>query len=551
MIDLDIPIEIAEQQETARRKQVFEEYIKTPEYMEKLVTRLQVNDACTNSANSADARKYAWNLCHRPDNTAEGLIFFVENFGYTFDPRPHTEMKHLPFILFDYQKQAIRWMVEHIEGGKDGLIEKSRDMGVTWIVFVYVPLYYWLFRDGINILEGSYKERLVDDRSKDSLFGMLDYAIDSLPKWLLPSGFNKEKHRTQMKLINPVTGNIISGDTMNPDFGRGTRKTVVLFDEHGSWDYAKDAWESAGDSTSCRISNSTPKGYNFYATLRNSGIDLLTLHWKLHPLKDEAWYQFEKRRRTEEEVAQELDISYNKSQEGRVYPEWNEINVEQGLFEYDDEKPLYVGWDYGGSDDTAIIWAQPGEDRRLRIIDTYRNTKKIIDFYIPFVTGFVGDGYTYTKDELEMISRHSKWRRGIHFGDPSGRFTNQVTNTTIFKTLANYGIVTNFRDEWKNFQKRRTAGKLRIQEGILLNDNKRTQYFNLCMLNASYPVVKNKGMEEVRSILPKHDYTSHYRSAFEYLCLGLSEFNQVRREIYDKFKKKDGEVKKKNRVLGY
>ena len=98
--------------------------------------------------------------------------------------------------------------------------------------------------------------------TKDSLFGMIDYGIINLPKWIMPRGFNKDKHRNQLKLTNPANHNLIAGDTMNADFGRGTRKTAVFFDELGSWDYAKDAWESAGDATSCRIANSTPKGYN-------------------------------------------------------------------------------------------------------------------------------------------------------------------------------------------------------------------------------------------------------------------------------------------------
>jgi len=295
--------------------------------------------------------------------------------------------------------------VDHIEGKKDGLVEKSREMGASWLLFVAIPLYYWLFRDGINILVGSYKEMLVDDRTTDSLFGKMDYIIEGLPKWMLPKNFNPSKHRTKLKLVNPANNNLISGDTMNPNFGRGGRKTVVLFDELGFWDYAKDAWEGCSDTTECRIANSTPHGYNYYAQLRESGMDVITLLWKLHPLKTQEWYEYEKARRTEEELAQEVDISYTKSREGKVYPEWNDVNVKQGLFPYDEDLPLYVGWDFGKTDDTAIIWGQKDRKGKFRIIDTYRNTGKNIDFYVPFVTGIVpSEGYKYTKDELELIA---------------------------------------------------------------------------------------------------------------------------------------------------
>jgi len=536
--------------EFARREKKFREYLESPEYQEKLILRLQINDACMHKA---EARGATVNLCNREDNMVESCIFFIENFGFTFDPRSQATINHLPFILFDYQKEAIRWMIQNIESGTDGLVEKSRDMGMTWLLFVWIPIWYWLFQDGTNILVGSYKEALVDDRTQDSIFGKLDYALDSLPNWILPKGFKKDKNRNHMKLVNPVTQNLITGDTMNPSFGRGARKNVILFDELGFWDYAKDAWESAGDSTTCRIANSTPKGYNYYAMLRESGISVLTLHWTLHPLKDQAWYQFECYRRTPEEVAQELDISYNKSQEGRVYHEWNEENVEKGIFKYNPELQLYVGWDFGKTDDTAIIWCQQDPlTGKLRIIDTYRNAGKIIDFFVPFITGIVpSDGYKYSAHDIEVIERHRGWKTGTHFGDPAGRFTNQVSNETVISVLKTYGITVNFRDEWKEFQNRKTAVKEHLIEGIQLNLNEDTKYFDVCMSQASYPKVKNAGVEEVRSQKPKHDYTSHYRSSFEYLCLGMRELVKKRfQRTYDKFKKRP-EVGRRRRATGY
>lgn len=539
----------SEAQETERRIKLFQDYQRSEDYQASLIQRLQINDACMSKP---EARGITWNLCARPDNPAEGCIFFIENFGWTFDPRPQANPNHLPFILFEYQKEAIRWLIDAIDNGHDGLVEKSRDMGVSWVMFVWVPVWYWLFRDGVNILLGSYKEALVDNRTKDSLFGMIDYAVDSLPKWLLPRGFSTTKHRTMMRLINPVNNNQVTGDTMNPDFGRGTRKTVILFDELGSWDYAKDAWEGAAQSTACRIANSTPKGFNYYAKLRNSGIDVLRIHWSQHPLKDELWYEFEKSRATEEAVAQELDISYNKSQEGRVYTEWNEQNVEMGLFEYDEGLPLYVGWDFGQTDDTAIIWAQPDRDG-LRIVDTYRNAGKTVDFYIPFITGILpSEGYSYSVADLRVIEEHRYWKRGTHFGDPAGRFTNNVTNTSVIQVLRQNGINVNFKDEWKEFQKRKTAAKLLIRDSVYLNRNERTEYFDQCMTQAAYPKVRTEGEQEVRSIKPKHDWTSHYRSAFEYLALGLSEFRMTKTQPFDKFKKKEPtEVRRGRKAMLY
>jgi hypothetical protein len=522
--------------EQIRRDNLAKEYLSSKEYVETLIKRLEINDACERTV---EAKALTWKLCERVDDPAEGCIFFIENFLWTFNPKQ--EPKHFPFILFDFQKQAVRETVNHILNGRDLFIEKSREMGVSWLVFCAIMLWFWIFQDGFNALLGSYKEDLVDNKTQDSLFGKIDYQLYQLPKWLMPKDFKPLKHRTHMKLINPANGNLITGDTMNPNFGRGSRKTVIAFDELGFWQYAKDAWESAGDSTNCRIANSTPNGYNYYAMLRESGIDILSLHWKSHPLKDDEWYKYECGRRTEEEIAQELDISYSKSKAGRVYPEWNEDNVETGYFEYNDSLPLYVGWDFGRSDDTAIIWGQR-VGNKFRIIDVYRNNGKNIDFYVPFVTGIVpGDNqYHYNEKDLDIIFSHRNYKPATHFGDPAGRFHNNVSDETVFSILRKHNIIVNFKDSWKEFNVRKSATKRLIMDGIELNHNDRTKYFNMCIIQSSYPEVKVDGVGQVRSTSPKHDSSSHYRSSLEYLALGLEDWlSRDHLKPYDKFKKKD------------
>lgn len=521
--------------ESKRRDKKLDDYLYSNEYQIKIKERIKINDA---GNRSPEARKNIFYLCQQPNDPAAGCIFFIENFGFTATPRYH--IKNLPFILFDFQKDAIRKIIEHIDKGRDFLIEKSRDMGVSWIVACYISLWYFLFVEGSNILVGSYREKEVDNGTIDSIFGKIDYAIFNLPPWILPNSYKHKKHRTRLRIINPSNGNVITGDTMNPNFARGSRKTFIILDEMAFWEYSKDAYESAGESTNCRIALSTPNGYDYFKTLRDSGIDIVTLHWRLHPLKDEQWYAYECKRKTEEEVAQELDISYTKSKEGRVYPEWNEVNVTIGKYEYDENLPLYIGWDFGRTDETAIIWAQTSREG-LRIIDTYRNTGKNIDFYIPFINGIIyGDNnYHYTEEDYEIISTHKNWKIATHFGDPAGRFQNQVTDDTVISILAKNGIRINFKDKWKEFKIRKHETKLLLMNKILLNNNHRTKYFNTCLIQASYPMIKIDGVGQVRSEKPKHDNTSHYRSSLEYLSIGLSEQVDRIHTPFDKFKKRD------------
>jgi len=523
----DILVDGLEVNEYERRKKLYLDWLSKPEQKDKLVKRAQNNDV---GYSTPSAQVLLWNLSQRNDAPAEGCIFFIENFCWTYDPR--SKNKNLPVVLFDYQKETVKYFIEHIDQGKDFLIEKSRDMGVSWLA-VYVFQWYWLFRDGTNLLIGSYKEKLVDDGvNQDALFGKLEYSLRNLPKWLLPRRFDLRKHRNKLKLINPENNNIISGDTMNPQFGRGARKTAIFYDELGFWESAKESWEAGADTTACRIANSTPAGKNYYWKLKISGMDVLTLHWKRHPLKDNTWYEFEKSRRTDEEVAQELDLNYEKSLEGRVYLEWQ---PEVGFYPYNDNHPLYIAADWGKEDGTAIIWAQVIENK-LRIVDSVYKTGETIDFFVPFFNGIISsEEYRYSPKEVEKIELHRRWRKATVFGDPAGRFTSAVTNQTVFSILKDAGIYVNWEEMWKEFPTRKTAVKMRIRKGVELNQNPDTDYLNMCIEQAAYPKITRKGEEEVKSIKPNHDWTSHYRSALEYLCLGLEKAKVSNIKVKDKF----------------
>jgi hypothetical protein len=65
---------------------------------------------------------------------------------------------------------------------------------------------------------------------------------------------------------------------------------------------------------------------NEYAQIRFSGsVPVKTYHWKQHPYKSQAWYEYQKlEMNSPTRVAQELDIDYSASQPNKVYTEWSE-----------------------------------------------------------------------------------------------------------------------------------------------------------------------------------------------------------------------------------
>ena len=267
------------------------------------------------------------------------IVFAFNAFFYTLDVRRRPE-HHQPFCTYPYQDDVLLKIVDHINRGEDIPLEKSRDMGASWMV-ILIYLWFWLDpAGGTDFLLGSRIEDYVDKRGDmRTLMEKARYALRKLPKFIRPKGFNFKKHDNFMRLQNPETGASITGESNNANFSTGGRYASVLFDEFAKWEGTdKAAWTSAGDATPSRIPVSTPFGAagQYYDLVTDPTKDKIRLHWSLHPLKamgaycnwprrkeDEEleeedlerlirspWYDKECIRRTALEVAQELDIDY-------------------------------------------------------------------------------------------------------------------------------------------------------------------------------------------------------------------------------------------------
>ena len=273
-------------------------------------------DLLMKAQKSNELKGNLWLLCR------EDILYWVNFFVMTYNPRKNPST--IPFITYPYEDTLILQLVDAIQNQKDILVEKSRDMGVTWCVLL-VFAWFWQFRgEGFDFLVGSRKEQYIDGiGNMDTLLEKIRYIIKSQPIWLRPEGFDWKKHSNYMKLINPKTQATITGEATNANFSRSGRRRAIFFDEFSFWETDSEAWRASADSTNCRIVVSTPCGLNNqFAKLRHSGsIDVKTLHWKLHPEKDQAWYDNECKRRNQDkvEIAQELDINYEGSEEGIMF----------------------------------------------------------------------------------------------------------------------------------------------------------------------------------------------------------------------------------------
>ena len=275
-------------------------------------------------------------------------------FFWTYDPRQGTwhEPHEKPFITWEFQDEFLEWLITEIIGkGQDCHIDKSRDMGASWLA-ICAFIYYWLQPEpGHDFLLGSRKYEFVDKRgAMDTLIEKVRYVIRRMPGWLLPDNYDTNKHDNIGLIRNPQTGNIIKGEANNANFGTGGRYMAMLYDEFSKWTETDElAWTSGFQATKCRIGLSTPWGgpdRKFHALKKDPQIHHFTLPWYKHPHKDQAWYARESRRCTPLEMAQEVDISYEGAA-GKAFCTNYSPQVHRKPLTPIAYAPVYRLWDFG------------------------------------------------------------------------------------------------------------------------------------------------------------------------------------------------------------
>ena len=259
---------------------------------------------------------------------------FISDWGMSFDPRlvERGLPSVIPMILFPKQIECIEWIIDHWKNQKPGLIEKSRDTGVSWIT-VCLASSLCLFYHGMAIGFGSRKEDYVDKAgAPKSLFWKARFFIEHLPAEFRGS-WDLKKDNSHMKINFPDSGSNISGEA-GDGIGRGDRTGLYFVDEAAHLERPHLTEASLSQTTNCRIDLSSVKGMNnVFAEKRHEGkIDVFVFDWRDDPRKDQAWYDKQKAELDPVTVAQEIDRDYSASVEGVVIPnEWVKAAIDAHL----------------------------------------------------------------------------------------------------------------------------------------------------------------------------------------------------------------------------
>lgn len=318
--------------------------------------------------------------------SARDVVHWVNKWVWTYDPR--LPVPFLPFDLFSKQAEYLRWLAELEADKVNGLAEKSRDVGFTWLSVSY-DVHAWLFRNGYSAGYGSRKLDLVDKMGDpDSILEKARIILRNLPAWMLPRGFSERDNLGFCKLVNPANGSTITGEA-GDQIGRGGRKSRYTVDEAAFIERPQLVDSSLSATTNCRVDVSTPNGPgNPFATKRHGGkVRVFTFHWKDDLRKNHwqlvdtdgnvvergqgygpsdyrgcklvyPWYEAYREGNDPVVVAQEVDIDYSASIEGICIPaKWVRAAVGLALKR---SGPRVAGLDVAdeGKNRNAFIWRE-------------------------------------------------------------------------------------------------------------------------------------------------------------------------------------------------
>lgn len=155
-------------------------------------------------------------------------------------------------------------------------------------------------------------------------------------------------------------------------------------------------------------------------------MDIIQISWRDIPHKDKEWYEAEAQRMTEEEIARELDISYEKSSRTVVFKEFKEAHIIRGEFKPDPNLKVIRTHDYGKT--CASLYSQKDAFNNL----TFFHEIVLINEENP-TDKLARANVSYSADlSCQGFADHD---------DPAGKTDNYVNpKETSFMVMQKYGI---------------------------------------------------------------------------------------------------------------
>jgi phage terminase large subunit len=308
----------------------------------RLKKRLRLKQKCEEDAETRVMEREA---------CANDPVRFINNWIWAYNPwNADTPLPtKMPFVLRPKQKEFVRWLGGLMDESENGLVEKSRKEGASYLCLAF-GLHHWLFQQGFSMTVGSRKFELVEKKGDlDALIPKVRYMLYNLPEWFRPKGFSKNEHDNEARLLNPEKNTAITGEA-GENMGRGGRSAFYLIDEWAFVQRQESVNAAVMDNAKVHVKLSTPSGSQdkMHEEKHSGRYEVFTLHWQDNPVKNYTagvetesgvetiypWYEEQKHQKDPVTVAQEVDIDYGAAAENVVIPsKWVRAAVEKNLGE--------------------------------------------------------------------------------------------------------------------------------------------------------------------------------------------------------------------------
>jgi hypothetical protein len=236
---------------------------------------------------------------------AANNVFFFASFVYVIHPLKGK----VPFKLFPFQISTLYQFLKH----RFNVVLKFRQAGVTELISMFC-LWYAMYHPYKTIIIISIKDRVAK-----KVLRKIKFMYKNLPPYLrtkIVNGKTAEDYGTasEMEFSN---GSMISSIPTTEEAGRSEAASLMVIDEAAIVRWAQRIWASAFPilSTGGRaIINSTAYGVgNFFHSLftesltKGNPFNPIRLYWRMHPERDEKWYNEQKQILGPRKTAQEID----------------------------------------------------------------------------------------------------------------------------------------------------------------------------------------------------------------------------------------------------
>lgn len=308
------------------------------DYKPEFLRRLRVNKLLTDDL-ELRGKHIAYYKTH--------CVEWINDWCVTFDPRNEPPIpKMMPFKLFPRQAEFVQFVLSCWHDKEDGLCEKSRDMGITWLCAA-ISVWMWLFHKGSTVGWGSVLAHNIDDRGNPkSIFLKIRQIIANLPVWMRPLYYDERWNAPSMKIIHPYDSATIIGEG-GTNVGRGGRTSIYFKDESAHYEQAEEIEASLSENTNVQIDISSVNGTNnpFYKR-RMAGeiwypdkpptpgmVRVFVFDWRDNPLKSVEWYEKRKAKFEREGMAhifaQEVDRNYSAAVDRLIiHPDWINSSID-------------------------------------------------------------------------------------------------------------------------------------------------------------------------------------------------------------------------------